>query len=210
MLEYTPISSGQDSPVATAEAKPYILTESGPIVDFLISLHPSHLSPIPPEPSSIALRPEFAFRHYQARILVDIYFTKINPLMFKLVGAATPDAAQEVVSSILNILKAEIEPLIQAHTSFNNPEVPFYTKAGNLTLAEIMIAPFSLRLLDFANGVIFPTALKERIKTETEGFYSWTERAREHPSVGGTWDPEYYVPRIEERLPAAKAKYADA
>ncbi|KIV93105.1 hypothetical protein PV10_04346 [Exophiala mesophila] len=210
VLEYTPISSGQGSPSATAEVKPFILTESGPIVDFLISLHPSHLSPIPPALASSALHPEAAFRHYQARILVDIYFTKVNPLMFKLVGAATPDATQAVVSSLLNILKAEIEPLVQALISSNDPEAPFYTKSSNLTLAEIMIAPFSLRLLDFANGVIFPTSLKERIKTETEGFYRWTERVRKHPSVGDTWDPDYYVPRIEERLPAAKTKYADA
>jgi hypothetical protein len=73
-----------------------------------------------------------------------------------------------------------------------------------------MTAPFILRLIDFCNDIIFPTRLAAQLLDEgrTPRFAKWAKLCMQHPSVTCTWDKEYLVPRIVERLPAAKRKYA--
>lgn len=75
---------------------------------------------------------------------------------------------------------------------------------------QAMTTPFTLRLHDFANGQIFPTSLAERMTASPTlpNFGRWVKRCMAHPSVTYVWDKEYYLPRIVERLPQAKAKYA--
>lgn len=83
------------------------------------------------------------------------------------------------------------------------PNTPVRSKA--------MTTPFILRLYDFSNGVIFPTSLAERMvdSTTLPKFSRWAKLCMAHPSATYVWDKEYFVPRIEERLGAAKKKYAN-
>ena len=77
-----------------------------------------------------------------------------------------------------------------------------------------MTTPFILRLVDFSNGIIFPCRLAIQIldtKSDTSKFpkfATWAKLCMQHPSVTCTWDKEYIVPRVVERLPLAKRKYA--
>ena len=73
-----------------------------------------------------------------------------------------------------------------------------------------MISPFTLRLIDFSNDIIFPSRLATSLldPAKTPKFAKWAKLCMQHPSVIATWDKEYMVPRIVERLPAAKRKYA--
>lgn len=72
-----------------------------------------------------------------------------------------------------------------------------------------MTTPFTLRLYDFANDKIFPASLAERMTGPTlPNFAPWVKLCMAHPSVTYVWDKDYFVPRIIERLPLAKKKYA--
>jgi hypothetical protein len=76
-----------------------------------------------------------------------------------------------------------------------------------------MTAPFIIRLLDFANDQIFPSRLAAAIlnvnpsTAKTPRVVKWVDALRGQDSIMSTWDKEYFVPRIVERLPAAKAKF---
>ncbi|KAK5056613.1 hypothetical protein LTR84_012145 [Exophiala bonariae] len=208
VLQYTSTSTPE---------KTHTLTESSLIITFLTSLHPSHLTPPPAAPL------EAIHKHYLTSFLTDTYFTKVNPMMFKLVGAATPASKEQIIDSILTNLKTEIEPFLIKHLpstyltdGTTNPQSdshnpPYFLSSPKLTLAEIHIIPFSMRLLEFSNGKILPKALRERIEAETPVFYAWSNRSMAHPYIWEYWgDSAYWIARIEERLPRAQAKYADA
>jgi len=202
VLQYTPASTPE---------KTYTLTESTLIVGFLTSLHPSHLTPS--NPPSV----EDTHRQYLTSFLIDTYFTKINPLMFRLVGAATPEAKDKIVDDIITKLKDDIEPLLVQHIGKtdvqikSDPEPTYFLASPHLTLAEISIIPFSMRLLEFSNGTIFPKALKERAEVEAPVFFAWSNRAMVNTHIWEYWgDSAYWIARIEERLPAVREKYRDS
>jgi hypothetical protein len=160
---------------------------------------------------------EDSHRQYLTSFLIDTYFNKVNPLMFKLVGAPTPDAQDKIVDSILANLKNEVEPLLVQHMSKtateirSDPHPTYFLSSPHLTLAEIHVVPFSMRLLEFSNGTILPKALRERAEAETPVFYAWSTRSMAHPYIWEYWgDSAYWIARIEERLPAAREKYRDA
>ena len=73
-----------------------------------------------------------------------------------------------------------------------------------------MTAPFVLRLVDFCNDIIFPSRLATAMldTNKLPRFATWAKLCMEHPSLAKTWDKEYIIPRIVERLPMAKRKYA--
>jgi hypothetical protein len=79
-----------------------------------------------------------------------------------------------------------------------------------------MTAPFVLRLVDLCNDIIFPSRLAthmldgEAATSKLPQFAAWAKLCMRHPNVICTWDKEYMVPRIVERLPVVKKKYAPA
>ena len=174
------------------------LTESALIVSFLLDNQPkSAILPLPTDPDGPLAR-------YRLNFLVDTYFTKVNPLMFKMVGAATPDIQTTHVNSILKIVSTEIQPLLANKTGPG----PFFNGSTVLTYAEVMIAPFVLRLYDWADDVIWPRALAEGFE-KLPVFDAWAKVCMQHESVMYVYDKAMRL-RIHERLPRAKAKYADA
>ncbi|KAK6373357.1 hypothetical protein LTS17_008377 [Exophiala oligosperma] len=182
------------------------LTESGPIVSFLMDLYPSSslLPTLPTGPSSPPSIDDVGKAHvrYRMAFFVDTYFTKINPFMFKIVGTEDVQAKEKLVDDCIALLEKEIEPLLAE-------AAPYFANSKELTLVEAMTAPFTTRLYDFANGEILPSSLGERMTGPTlPVFARWMKLCAEHPSVLATWDKEYFIPRIIKRLPKAKAKYA--
>ncbi|EXJ69898.1 uncharacterized protein A1O5_06971 [Cladophialophora psammophila CBS 110553] len=214
VLQYTPQPSSSDSFTDTLT-----LTESAQIVSFFTDLYPSHLLPTVPDLGSgspaqsvLAARVEAAHMRYKMSFFVDTYFTKFNPLMFKLVGADTGNPQDKIVEEIWRLLETEIEILLSDVAV--NGRGPYFGGSDNLTIVEAMSAPFILRLIDFSNDIIFPARLATQILDSDPAtskwpcFAKWAQLCMQHPSVTYTWDKEYMVPRIVERLPAAKRKYA--
>jgi len=106
-----------------------ILTESQLIVQFLIDLHPSHLLPSPvaePSPSSVA-----AFSRWRMGFIVDTYFSKVNPLMFQLLGGPTEEQEQKV-NDLVTVVQKQIEPLL-------HDADPYFGGRAEFTLAEVRI-----------------------------------------------------------------------
>ncbi|KAJ9604755.1 hypothetical protein H2200_010869 [Cladophialophora chaetospira] len=200
VLQYTPPSSGQT----------LNLTESAQIVNFLTDIYPSHLIPALPSaaPDDIEARATVAHLRYRMSFFVDTYFTKVNPLMFKLVGADHGEPQEKIVDEILRLLEKEIEPLLL--DTGEDGKGPYFAGSGRLTVVEAMTTPFILRMVDFCNDVIFPSRLATAMVDANRfpKFAKWAQLCMQHPSVTSTWDKEYMVPRIVERLPAAKRKYA--
>ncbi|KIW92678.1 uncharacterized protein Z519_06525 [Cladophialophora bantiana CBS 173.52] len=201
VLQYTPPPSSSDS-----SANTLTLTESAQIVSFFTDLYPSHL--LPTIPGLV----EAAHLRYRMSFFIDTYFTKINPLMFKLVGADTGKPQDKIVEEIWRLLETEIEILLSDVAV--NGRGPYFGGSDKLTIVEVMSAPFIVRLIDFSNDIIFPARLATQIldndpaTSKWPRFATWAKLCMQHPSVTYTWDKEYMVPRIVERLPAAKRKYA--
>ncbi|KAK7885230.1 hypothetical protein LTR67_010721 [Exophiala xenobiotica] len=187
------------------------LTESNHIVAFLTDLYPSHLTPaiatLPspsPSPSPDAdMAIAKAHLRYRMSFFIDTFFSKVNPYMFRLVGADNPQTQAKLVDECIALLEKEIEPLLADAN-------PYFGGSDRITVVEAMTTPFTLRLHDFADGQIFPSSLAQRMTDSVKlpNFARWLDLCMAHPSVTYVWDKEYYLPRIVERLPQAKAKYA--
>ena len=70
-----------------------------------------------------------------------------------------------------------------------------------------MAIPFVMRLVKFADNVIWPRSLVLKLNA-LPAFSKWVKHAFKQESVTYVWDKDLRE-RIIERLPAAKAKYAN-
>ncbi len=118
----------------------FTLTESAQIVNLLTDIYPSHLLPTMPEPSSqpdLKLQAKAKAAHFRYRMssFVDAYFTKVNPLMFKLVGADHGEPQEKIVDEILRLLDKEIEPLLFDVDIDNRG--PYFAGSKELTVVEV-------------------------------------------------------------------------
>lgn len=131
VIQYTPPSASDDETIT--------LTESGPIVAFFTDLYPSHLLPSipssPPDPSAAATT-EAALKRFRMSFFVDTYFGKVNPLMFKLVGAEEGAAQDKIVDEILGLLKKEIEPLLPDPDA-KGGKGPYFGGSDTITTVEV-------------------------------------------------------------------------
>jgi hypothetical protein len=75
----------------------------------------------------------------------DTYFSKINPLMFKLVGADAGPAQLQIVDTIAHLLETEIEPLLpvvaERDGNRDSDAGPYFGGAHELTVVEVSSSP---------------------------------------------------------------------
>ena len=62
--------------------------------------------------------------------LVDTYFNRVNPLMFKLVGASSVALQQEKVDEMVTLVEKGIEPLLKDAD-------PYFGGRKEMTLVEV-------------------------------------------------------------------------
>lgn len=129
MFQYT---ASPTSPTLT-------LTESGPIVSFLTDLHASHLLPSVAPPftstsssSSITTAVSAAHLRWRMSFFTDAYFSKVNPLMFKLVAADRGAPQAKVIDDIIGMLEKEIEPLLV-------DAEPYFAGSQEFTVVEVWL-----------------------------------------------------------------------
>jgi glutathione S-transferase len=77
--------------------------------------------------------------------------------------------------------------------------------------AQALTTPFTLRLYDFANDVIFPKSLAHKMRDAERlpNFARWLDTCMAHESVTYVYHREQLLKGVEARLGEAKAKYAD-
>lgn len=119
-------------------SEPLTLTESAQIVTFITDLYPSQLFPAAPSSPITSESVHIAQLRYKMSFFVDTYFTKIVPLMFKLVGADPGEPQEKIIDEILSLLEKEVEPLL-ADTNKGGAG-QYFAGSDKFTFVEVSLA----------------------------------------------------------------------
>ncbi|KAI8262104.1 Glutathione S-transferase omega-1 [Colletotrichum sp. SAR11_239] len=163
-----------------------IITESAVVAQFLADAHPSHLLP--------ASNPkDGALRRARINFFVDAYFSKANPLIFKVYTAKSPAEVDAVANSFVEIIAKEVEPLLK-------DAAPYFGGSDKPTLAEALTGSFTLRLFAFSQHELLPPSLLTSLEKRTPNFYKWAQTVNKTPSVTHIWDEETVIEKTKFRI----------
>ncbi|KAI0482065.1 glutathione S-transferase domain-containing protein [Xylariaceae sp. FL0804] len=165
-----------------------VLTESAVVAGFLADAFPSHLTPTAAadDPVGAALaRARLAF-------FVDAYISKVNGTQFRMGGQMAEDEREGLAGQLVDAVVKEVEPLL-------GNAAPFFNGSDKLTLAEVLVGPFVLRLLSLPHHGVYPRGILDDLSTRAPNFYRWAEAVSKHPSVNGIFDAEAVAKRQLQR-----------
>ena len=151
-----------------------IIYESAVVSQFLCDAFPSTLLPATREDPTAPLR--------RARInfFVDAWNSKISSFQMSLLKASGAEK-EEKVDECVAAVKKEIEPLLA-------DAKPFFGGSKELTYAEVIVAPFLLRLYSFSNdNEYMPKSLAKKMDA-LPNFGPWAKAVMQQPSVTKIWD----------------------
>ncbi|KAJ4386123.1 hypothetical protein N0V93_009015 [Gnomoniopsis smithogilvyi] len=168
-----------------------IITESAVVAQFLADTYPSHLVPASSDSNGPLTRARIAF-------FVDAWFSKVNGFYMKTLLAKSDEEATANADDLVKGIVKEIEPLLQGAG-------PFFGGSQKLTLAEVLTAPFVLRLKTFAKHGLLPTSLTKSLEETTPNFHKWSEAVVKEKSVTGIFNEDTIVARTKERIGKSKA-----
>jgi glutathione S-transferase len=167
----------------------HILIESQIIVQFLADVVPGILAP----PSST---PQGAFARARLNYFIDTWNTKVGTFMFNLFRAQTITDREQYSKDWVAAVKKEIEPLL-------GDAAPFFGGSRRLTLAEVNVAPFVLRIWALAASDIIPKSVTDGLN-QLPNFSKWANTIMAVPSVRGVWNEPTFVERTQARLERMK------
>jgi len=167
----------------------HILIESQIIVQFLADAVPDRLAP----PSNT---PMGAIYRARLNYFIDTWNTKIGSFMFNMFRAATTEAKEGLSREWVAAVKQEIEPLL-------SDAKPFYGGSNSMTLVEVMVAPFILRIYALAEGNVLPRSVVDGLNS-LPNFKAWADVIRQQSSVLSIWDSESFVKRTSARIDRMK------
>jgi len=168
----------------------HILIESAIIVQFLADLFPGRLAP-PSNTTSGAL--DRARLNY----FIDTWNTKVGSFMFNLFKAQSTQEKEAFARDWVEAIKKEIEPLLA-------DAEPYFGGSKTLTLAEVNVAPFILRIYALADAGVLPKSVIQGFEA-LPNFQKWVNSVRQEQSVLSIWNAEKFVKRSQERLERMKA-----
>ncbi|PYH96493.1 glutathione S-transferase [Aspergillus ellipticus CBS 707.79] len=171
-----------------------IITESAIVSQFLADAHPSHLLPASNTPAGALQRARISF-FYEA------YNSKVAPLYFVPFRAATPEDRKTATIAFATAIKKEIAPLIYAHAE-PGATGPFFGGSEKLTLAEVLLGSFVLRIHTLAKEeyALFDPSLTALLD-EDKNFARWAKATRENESVKAIYDEEAVAERQLKKFP---------
>ncbi|EWZ52341.1 glutathione S-transferase [Fusarium oxysporum f. sp. radicis-lycopersici 26381] len=168
-----------------------IITESAIVAQFLADAHPSHLLPASTDKNGPLTRARVAF-------FADAYSNKVQAHIGKAIyRAQTEEEVNQAVDDAVAGIVKEVEPLLKN-------AAPFFNGSDKLTFAEVLVAPFVIRLLSSAKHGLLPTNLPSRLEKETPNFYKWAQAISKNPSVLKIYDED----RVVEASKRVRAKFA--
>ncbi|KAH6886955.1 thioredoxin-like protein [Thelonectria olida] len=168
-----------------------ILVESGIIAKFLADAHPSHL--IPPSDSEAG-----ALRRARVDFFVTTYETNVLSLVHKLMFTPSTQEAQGIVSSMVENIVQEIEPLLV------NAK-PYFDGSDKVTLAEVLTASFVLRFISLVRHGILPPSTSNELATRAPHFTRWAQMIEETPNIAGIYEEMVWVNKFNEKIANARA-----
>ncbi|SMQ48531.1 unnamed protein product [Zymoseptoria tritici ST99CH_3D7] len=163
-----------------------IITESGVVAQFLCDAFPSHLLPATTSPADALTRARIAFFH-------QTWTDKVSPAQMAILRAATEEERDAKSKETVQILKKEIEPLL-------SDAAPFFGGSAELTFAEVMCAPFVMRLLAMAeDGELVPQALKTEME-KLPNVGRWTKAILGHEKATRVFEKEKFNEAVKSKL----------
>lgn len=167
-----------------------IITESAIVAQFLADSRPSHLLPASlSSPSAPLMRARIAF-------FTDTWNTKVQTFLYPIMKA---DGAEKETQSAecVKAIEKEIEPLLA-------DAAPFFGGSKDLTMAEVIVAPFLLRLYAFSDDELVPKSFKQSLQ-KLPHFSKWADAMLQKESVLYIWDEKTVVSRTKMRVEKMKA-----
>ncbi|KAF5628883.1 glutathione S-transferase [Fusarium sp. NRRL 52700] len=162
-----------------------IITESA-----IVAQHPSHLLPASTDKNGPLTRARVAF-------FADAYSSKVQSHIGKATYMArTEEEVNKAVDDAVAGIAKEVEPLLKN-------AAPYFNGSDKLTFAEVLIAPFVIRLLTSVKHGFLPANLTSRLEQETPNFYKWAQVVSKHPSVVKIYNEDLIV----EGTKRVKAKF---
>jgi glutathione S-transferase len=172
--------------------KDEIITESAIVAQFLADKFPSHL--LPPSNGS----PTAALQRARINFFVDTWNTKIGSFLFASFRAQSEEEREAKSKEWVAAIAKEIEPeLANAN--------PFFGGSSELTLAEVNIAPFLLRIYALSSRGLLPTSVKAGLE-KLPNFSKWVKATAAKESVLSIWDEEVVSERTASRIAKLKAQ----
>ncbi|KAL8291071.1 hypothetical protein RB600_006521 [Gaeumannomyces tritici] len=169
-----------------------VITESAVIAHFLADSQPagSVKNPLLPAPGT----PEAALARARMALFADAWMAKLFPLFIRaLVSSKTLEEATAAGAELNAGIAAHMEPLLAG-------AAPFFDGSQTLTMAEVLIAPFAIRLLTLAPAGVIPASTIEGLEAKAPSFYRWATAVSEHPSVRTVWEKWNGVEATRERV----------
>ncbi|KAF2092184.1 thioredoxin-like protein [Saccharata proteae CBS 121410] len=170
-----------------------IIYESSVVAQFLADIRPSHILPASMStPTAPLVRARIAF-------FVDTFMGKVANMRQMIMAEDKEASARETVKAI----EKDVEPLLLG-------AAPFFGGSEEMTMAEVLTAPFVLRLYAHskANAHMSPVLAEEMDKLPN--FSKWAKAVMERQSVKENWEEKRVVGRtdkmIEKLRSQAKAK----
>lgn len=175
---------------ANGSQKQEIITESAIVAQFLADTFPSHL--LPASTTNPLRRARIAF-------FTDTWSTKVSSQMFAtIMSSGGPEEKQRLALEWAAAVEKEIEPLL-ADAS------PFFGGSSELTMAEVITAPFVLRWEYLSkDGTLLPTVFWEKLSA-LPNFSKWARAMAAKESVTKIFDGEKFLSGTKARVEKNKA-----
>ncbi|KAF2675533.1 thioredoxin-like protein [Microthyrium microscopicum] len=167
----------------------HVLIESEIIVQFLADVVPGVLAPA-------SNTPQGAIARARINYFIDTWNTKVGSFMFNLFRVQTDVEREACSKEWIAAIKKEIEPLL-------SDAKPFFGGSPSLTLAEVNVAPFVLRIYALAGADVLPKSLTDGLDG-LPNFTKWAQSVQQVPSALNIWDAPKVVERTKERLERMK------
>lgn len=118
--------------------------------------------------------------------------------MFAIFRAASEEEKEAKSKEWVAAVEKEIEPLLQTAN-------PYFGGSKNLTLAEVNVAPFLLRIYALSTGEVLPKSVKEGLE-KLPNFSKWVQATITKESVTYIWNEENIVSRTAARIEKMRAQ----
>jgi len=190
-LEVNPRGLVPSIKYSNGDIKDEVITESGIVAQFLADAHPSHLLPISNTPAGALTRARINF-------FVDTWFSKINSFQIKILLEESDEKKEELINEYLATIKKEIEPLLK-------DAAPYFGGSKKFTLAEVLTAPFALRVNSFAKGGRALPASLEKGLDALPNYSKWVAAVISQDSVTYIYNEDEVIAATTARLAKLKA-----
>ena len=169
-----------------------IIYESAVVSQFLCDSFPSHLLPSTQED------PQAPLKRARINFFVDTWNSKLSSQQMAVMKAPAEEK-EKLVDEWVTLVKKEIEPLLA-------DAAPFVGGSKELTYAEVIIAPFLVRLYAYSEaGEHVPTSLAKKLDA-LPNFGKWAKAVRNHKSVLKIWDGPGFMEAFNRKYGKVFAK----